>query len=575
MREGRRHSENDSSLAELRDLLADFTTGELSDEQNMRLEELAIESEVAWQFYIQYMFMYGTIHQKHCNFEKIQASFIPSIDDLEHKEQNSLATSNSSIFPLLEMEGDLLSSCTDTDEDWAKAPFPKNSLDGFLGRINFSFVPGLIMVIASTLILSAVVILPIYWSTRPDDPRWTVVARVTKTLESTWAQGKIGPQDGALLTAGQLLDLELGFVEIEFISGSKVVLKGPARFAITDGNASRLEFGQLAASVPQGAEGFSVQTPAMKVVDLGTEFGVKVGQDDHQRFENKEAMNVDVHVFKGEVEVEAKLASDQVEKLQLTENQAVRYNAKSEQITRIEADPESFTRQLDLTDGITAKMRIVNPSFEFPDIRTLREYQPAHGDTGRYDIQGWQYSTVDGDGNVVINGTPDHYFVTMQISPYSQVTNEALKVGPGATDGLQVAVAHICANEEPAGESKEVWLFQSLGRVQPFDLGKELTVTVDVTCRENYQPGGGDLFAKFALRTKSKPFWDEIGASGVFREALPDSGPHTIKATLPFTVDLIGEEVFVLVGVVDHRKAASGQYHFDNVQLSVRPITKE
>jgi hypothetical protein len=88
--------------------------------------------------------------------------------------------------------------------------------------------------------------------------------------------------------------LKSGLAEITFRKGSRVVLEGPTRFLLLTENAGHLLSGKLVASVPKPAIGFEVETPAGVIVDLGTEFGVKV-RDKH----------VETHVFVGEVLVQA------------------------------------------------------------------------------------------------------------------------------------------------------------------------------------------------------------------------------------------------------------------------------
>lgn len=80
---------------------------------------------------------------------------------------------------------------------------------------------------------------------------------------------------------------------IEFATGARVVLEAPAEFVPQSAGRSLLTRGRLVAHVPARATGFTVATPMVEVIDLGTEFGVQV--DD--------ARSTDVHVLRGEVEV--------------------------------------------------------------------------------------------------------------------------------------------------------------------------------------------------------------------------------------------------------------------------------
>ena len=88
------------------------------------------------------------------------------------------------------------------------------------------------------------------------------------------------------------LSLEGGSLGIAFADGARVVLRGPAEFDVHSGSRGELLAGGLSARIPPGAEGFVIDTPSVEVVDLGTEFGVRVGGNGI----------ADVRVFKGVVE---------------------------------------------------------------------------------------------------------------------------------------------------------------------------------------------------------------------------------------------------------------------------------
>jgi hypothetical protein len=95
------------------------------------------------------------------------------------------------------------------------------------------------------------------------------------------------------------LAIDSGSIEITFASGARVLLRGPAEFGVLSPLRGELVRGDLAARVPPGAEGFVVDTPSVEVVDLGTAFGVRVGDDG----------TADVRVFEGVVEARAESPS--------------------------------------------------------------------------------------------------------------------------------------------------------------------------------------------------------------------------------------------------------------------------
>lgn len=132
------------------------------------------------------------------------------------------------------------------------------------------------------------------------------------------------------LRPGTTLAMTRGLAEIRFKSGATVILSGPCRLELVNGNAARLLRGKIAARVPDSAIGFEMQTPQGRVIDLGTEFGVSVG----------ESGSADVFVFEGQVDA----YSPDGQKLNLTEKQGATL-AGGEPVRQVGAVGE-FTRKI-------------------------------------------------------------------------------------------------------------------------------------------------------------------------------------------------------------------------------------
>jgi len=121
----------------------------------------------------------------------------------------------------------------------------------------------------------------------------TYVARVERSDNLVWNEAslaKIG--NGGWLSPG-VLRIESGSALIVFNSGATALVEGPAELSIETGNRMYLKSGRLAADVPFPATGFTVNTPRLNAVDLGTRFGVAVDDEG----------NSELHVMEGEVEV--------------------------------------------------------------------------------------------------------------------------------------------------------------------------------------------------------------------------------------------------------------------------------
>ena len=205
--------------------------------------------------------------------------------------------------------------------------------------------------VAAWLASAAAILLCLGWFALPtsDTPRDSiaVIAHVTHQVDAVWAK-EIELPDGEI-TAG-LLELEAGIVRLDFDNGASVTLQGPAAYEITGPMETRLHHGILTARIPESAIGFTVETTAMDVVDLGTAFGVSVNSDGV----------TDVSVFEGSVEVRPQgVRSDLV-----LEGEAVRGGGEGKQFANVQFDSSAFERVWPVALGVsstTGSLRFVRP----------------------------------------------------------------------------------------------------------------------------------------------------------------------------------------------------------------------
>lgn len=139
--------------------------------------------------------------------------------------------------------------------------------------------------------------------------------------------------NGRSFTTGEalpkcLLNIRKGTLRLDFYSGARVVLEGPAKLELLSADLARLDEGKLTAKVPPPAQGFTVLNGNLRVVDRGTQFGMSVAGKD----------NCTVHVFDGEVELQGDLPEATARKL--FEGDAVSIRAGKS--TAIAADRRSF-----------------------------------------------------------------------------------------------------------------------------------------------------------------------------------------------------------------------------------------
>lgn len=162
------------------------------------------------------------------------------------------------------------------------------------------------------------------------------VARMNRTVDCVWKDGGLGKSEGADLMAGQRLELLRGLAVVTFDGGTQVILQGKTSFRLDSPAEAFLEQGRVTAQVPPRAEGFTVQTPAVRVIDHGTEFGVEVRPD-------KQAS---VHVFAGKVETQGLDEQAEIFSRGLTAGEAAQFDPATRQVVEMPADETAFARDV-------------------------------------------------------------------------------------------------------------------------------------------------------------------------------------------------------------------------------------
>jgi hypothetical protein len=181
---------------------------------------------------------------------------------------------------------------------------------------------------------------------RRAEPTDNTVAVLLQAPGATWEEGTITPRAGAPLPPCRL-NLKSGLAHIEFYSGATVILEGPAELDLVSANAAYCTRGKLRATVPPQAQGFTVTTPKLELVDRGTEFGLEVGADD----------KTEVHVFQGKVELhDASASQHAVGHKELTTGQAVHLDGPGT-VRALRSDPEAFRTVKDLEARLAEEIR--------------------------------------------------------------------------------------------------------------------------------------------------------------------------------------------------------------------------
>lgn len=181
--------------------------------------------------------------------------------------------------------------------------------------------------IAATLILSFLTLFQ-----EAKTPIIPAVAKIEVESEASWA-GMLPFTANGDLGAGEIY-LKTGVAEIRFVSGVRVSLEAPARLDVINPMRCRLIEGNIIVEVPDGAEGFIVDTPEGHAVDYGTNFAVTV---------NNENQTSKFVVINGEIAVHHK--STQISKTLLT-GESVRLTKKDIVTVKPSFGKESNTQTL-------------------------------------------------------------------------------------------------------------------------------------------------------------------------------------------------------------------------------------
>jgi ferric-dicitrate binding protein FerR (iron transport regulator) len=156
------------------------------------------------------------------------------------------------------------------------------------------------------------------------------VGSLKSALEAKFAGKNLRPGDA--FTEGDVVVLESGEANVSMASGAEFVLKAPAELKFDRANHVELRRGLLTAHVAAWGSGFTVDTSAMRVVDLGTKFAISASTDD-----------VETHVLQGQVRVQplASTVSGRRSVL-LTQGEGMRVDSGADEPVRIAAEKDRF-----------------------------------------------------------------------------------------------------------------------------------------------------------------------------------------------------------------------------------------
>ena len=231
----------DAERKELHELCDRLLEGQLTAEQQQRLEELVVTRPEARRFYVEYTHQHGCLH-----WNAGEPGFVMP------------AAPASTPAPV-------------------PAPVAARS-SRWLRAI-------------ATLAAAVVLVLGTWLVVRPSQAAAPALATLVGSKTCKWDAGTLPTEEGARLPQGRLRLAE-GIARITFDSGAEITLEAPADLELLSAKRCVLHGGRLVAKVPPQAIGFVVDTPTAVMTDLGTEFGVNV----------KDGQTAELQVFNGLVD---------------------------------------------------------------------------------------------------------------------------------------------------------------------------------------------------------------------------------------------------------------------------------
>lgn len=162
------------------------------------------------------------------------------------------------------------------------------------------------------------------------------IGKVAQTVNAVW-EGDVRESDFETLGVGSRLNLKSGLVQVRYSNGVRVNLEGPVAYEVSGPNEGELLFGKISALVNHDSTGFAIQTPIGQIIDLGTEFGIDVAQN----------QNTKVQVFDGHVKLvlsDDEKNPQQGRTFELTKDHSVLVDSHRWSVKKASYTPEQYTR---------------------------------------------------------------------------------------------------------------------------------------------------------------------------------------------------------------------------------------
>lgn len=308
---------------------------------------------------------------------------------------------------------------------------------------------------------------------RPSQPE--SLAIVTRCLGAQTADSRGAFQTGQRLGPGRLA-LEAGAVEVTIRNGARILLEGPATLELLTPMRAYLQAGRAVVHVPKTAAGFVLETRDASVLDVGTEFGVKVGPD----------RGTEVQVYQGSVFTSAKSAGGRTNSPQrLLAGSAARINPDAVQpVQSLPFAPDRFVRQLPKAASSHKALPPLSNQSRWDRIEIVRSGKPVavDGFLSEWDRPKMFRSQCDGAEDHAVQGAmmcdADYLYVGAHVSdpfPMRNLIDPSTDGDSGwKGGGLQVRLSTDRTLGWPIDANAEVYYTGQHARLRPQDTNEKL-----------------------------------------------------------------------------------------------------
>lgn len=201
------------------------------------------------------------------------------------------------------------------------------------------------------------------------------VAIVAESMNSVWSGVSGYTKPGKYLkVSGKQFNLLAGYVRLDFDNGADVLIEAPADFSIASDNKIWLRRGKVYSVVPPAASGFTISTDNADIIDIGTEFGVRVERSE----------DTDLHVIKGKTNLVIENGTEMVAS-EVSAGMARNISGEG-YVSEIECQADLFARNINPETGMVWRGQsyisladIVGGGNGFGEGRDEYGYNPANG----------------------------------------------------------------------------------------------------------------------------------------------------------------------------------------------------